>query len=98
MDKNAIEISKKFSEIVRNNMNPQKVVLYGSYSRNEQKQDSDIDIAVIFDGFLGNEWETSSELWLQAWKIDDRIEPVLLDIQNDPSGFVQEVLRTGIEL
>lgn len=98
MDKNALEISKKFSEIIRNNMNPQKIVLYGSYSRNEQKQDSDIDIAVIFDGFSGNEWEASSELWLQAWKIDNRIEPVLLDTQNDPSGFCEEVIRTGIEL
>ena len=98
MDKRTIDISKKFSEIVRNNMNPQKIVLYGSYSRNEQTKDSDIDIAVIFDGFSGNEWETCSELWLQAWKIDHRIEPVLLDIQNDPSGFVDEVLKTGIEL
>lgn len=98
MDKNAIEISKKFSDVIRNSMNPQKIILYGSYSRNEQKQNSDIDIAVIFDGFYGNEWETSSELWLQAWKIDNRIEPVLLDIQNDPSGFCEEIMKTGIEL
>lgn len=98
MDKNAIDISKKFSEIIYNKMNPKKIVLYGSYSRNQQTKDSDIDIAVIFDGFSGDEWETSSELWMQAWKIDNRIEPVLLDIQNDPSGFVEEVLRTGIEI
>lgn len=98
MDKRTIDVSKKFSEIVRNKMKPQKVVLYGSCSRNEQTKDSDIDIAVIFDGFSGNEWEASSELWLHAWKIDNRIEPVLLDLQNDPSGFVDEVLRTGIEI
>lgn len=79
-------------------MNPDKVVLYGSYSRNEQTDESDIDIAVIFDGFTDNWLEESSKLWRIAWDIDDRIEPVLLDISNDESGFCEEVMRVGIKL
>lgn len=98
MDKKTVEISKRFSENVRKNINPQKIILYGSCVKNEQTKDSDIDIAVIFNGFNGNVWETSSELWLQAWKVDNRIEPVLLDVQNDPSGFCEEIMKTGIEL
>ncbi len=98
MDRNkAIELSKIYSTIVKNVYNPYKVVLYGSYCRNEQTKDSDIDIAVIFNGFSGDWLKTSGDLW-RTEKADTIIEPVLLDIQNDPSGFVQEVLRTGIEL
>lgn len=94
----AIELSKIYSQDVRNIYNPYKVVLYGSYSRNEQTQDSDIDIAVIFNGFSGDWLKASSDLWRMTEKADTIIEPVLLDVQNDPSGFVQEVLRTGIEV
>ena len=59
---------------------------------------SDIDIAVIFNGFSGDWLKTSSDLWRITEKADTIIEPVLLDLKNDPSGFVQEVLRTGTEI
>ena len=98
MDKTVFEIGKKFSESVREDLRPEKIILYGSYSRNEQTKDSDIDIAVIFHSFVGDEWKTSSDLWSKAWAIDSRIEPILLDIENDPSGFCEHVLQTGIEL
>lgn len=99
MDKRtAIELSRIYSQEVKSAYNPYKVVLYGSYCRNMQTKDSDIDIAVIFNGFSGDWLKTSSELWRMTEKADTLIEPVLLDIQNDPSGFAQEVLRTGIEL
>ena len=99
MDRNkAIELSKIYSTIVKNVYNPYKVVLYGSYCRNEQTKDSDIDIAVIFNGFSGDWLKTSSDLWRITEKADTIIEPVLLDLKNDPGGFVQEVLRTGIEV
>lgn len=58
MDRNkAIEISRIYSQEVKSLYNPYKVVLYGSYSRNEQT-----------------------------------------NVQNDPSGFCEKVIRTGIEL
>lgn len=99
MDRNkAIELSKIYSQEVKSVYNPYKVVLYGSYSRNEQTKDSDIDIAVIFNGFSGDWMKISSDLWRMTEKADTIIEPVLLDLQNDPSGFVEEVLKTGIEL
>lgn len=99
MDKEkAIEISKKYSREVKNVYNPYKIVLFGSYSRNEQTAESDIDVAIIFDGFSGDWLKTSNELWKMTEKADTIIEPVLLDIQNDPSGFCEHVINTGIEL
>lgn len=99
MDRNkAIELSKIYSQEVKSMYNPYKVVLYGSYSRDEQTKDSDIDIAVIFNGFSGDWLKTSSDLWRMTEKADTIIEPVLLDLQNDPSGFCEHVIETGIEL
>lgn len=99
MDKEkAIEISKKYSRKVKNVYNPYKIVLFGSYSSNEQSAESDIDVAIIFDGFSGDWLKTSNELWKMTEKADTIIEPVLLDIQNDPSGFCEHVINTGIEL
>ncbi len=99
MDKNkAIEISKIYSQEVKKMYSPYKIILYGSYCRNEQTTDSDIDIAVIFNGFSGDWLKASSDLWRITEKADTIIEPVLLDIQNDPSGFCEHVMQTGIEL
>lgn len=94
----AIKLSKIYSQEVKNIYHPYKVILYGSFCRNEQKKDSDIDIAVIFNGFSGDWLKVSRDLWKMTEKADMIIEPVLLDLQNDPSGFVEDVLRTGIEL
>lgn len=98
MDKNILTKVKQFSDIVKQDFIPEKIMLFGSYSRNEQTKDSDIDIAVIFNNFRGDILETESDLWLKAWKIDSRIEPILLDMQDDKSGFCEEIMKTGIEL
>lgn len=49
------------------------------------QKNSDIDIAVIFNGFSGDWLKTSGDLWRITEKADTIIEPVLLDMQNDPS-------------
>lgn len=94
----AINISKQYSDDVKKVFNPAKVMLYGSYSRNEQTEDSDIDIAVIFDGFSGDWLKISSQLWGMTENINTIIEPVLLDMKSDPSGFCEYIMETGIEL
>ena len=94
----AIELSKQYAIAVKNVYNPYKILLFGSYSRNEQTEDSDIDIAVIFNGFSGDWLKTSADLWKITRKTNTIIEPVLLDLQNDCSGFCAEIMRTGIEL
>lgn len=72
------------------------VVLFGSHAQGTSRIDSDIDIAIIVDGFTGDYLQTSAALWHLTWKIDDRIEPILLDRQTDRSGFVAEVMRSGL--
>jgi len=37
-------------------------------------------------------------LSLLIWKIDLRIEPVLLELNNDISGFLNEIQTNGIQI
>ncbi|MBQ7075650.1 MAG: nucleotidyltransferase domain-containing protein [Clostridia bacterium] len=76
-------------------MTPSAVVLYGSYANGTPTPDSDIDIAVVFDTFTGDFLETSALLYQLTCDISTSIEPILLDLSNDQSGFVHEVMTTG---
>jgi len=60
-----------------------------------QTTESDIDVAVVFDGFSGDWLEVSSSLWRMRRRISCEIEPHLLDISDDQSGFVRHVFKTG---
>jgi uncharacterized protein len=41
------------AEVRRLNVPLRQVILFGSYARNEQREDSDIDVALIADDFTG---------------------------------------------
>lgn len=90
-----IDKTKKYSELVVNFMHPKMIVLYGSYAKGSAHFDSDIDIAVIFDSIEDDFLEKSHQLYKLRRNIDSRIEPVLIEQENDRSGFCEEVLKTG---
>jgi len=91
----ALNMAQRYAREVQKFLNPQAVVLFGSYAKGTQHDDSDIDIAVILNGFTGDYLETSRQLFRLRRNISADIEPVLLDSTDDQSGFVAEVLRTG---
>jgi predicted nucleotidyltransferase len=93
--KEALTSVMKYAHAVTKEFSPSEVVFFGSYANGTPTENSDIDIAVVFDGFTGDWQKTVSRLWHFTWDIDDRIEPHLLDRASDPIGFVGEVLRTG---
>jgi len=96
MDKTtALTIARQYAAEVVKEMSPSKVLLYGSYANGNANEESDIDIAVVFDGFVGDWFKACTKLSSLTWNISTFIEPVLLDSRNDASGFVAEVLRTG---
>ncbi|MDR2589514.1 MAG: nucleotidyltransferase domain-containing protein [Oscillospiraceae bacterium] len=91
----AIKNARAYANEVCNVLNPFSIIMYGSYANGNAHQDSDIDVAVIFDGFVGNWLKTSAQLWKLTRNISTDIEPILLDKTKDPSGFVEEVMKTG---
>jgi predicted nucleotidyltransferase len=53
--------------------------LYGSYSRNEAKEDSDIDILLVLNT-IKNDDITFAKPWLFTKSVDSRIEPYVINI------------------
>jgi len=96
MDKNqVIEVVKKYALLVNEKIKPDKVILYGSYARGNWQENSDIDVAVVFDCLNADCLETMALLYKLRRGIDDRIEPVLLEKSNDSSGFLAEIMKYG---
>ncbi len=96
MDKAAaIACVRRYAEEVTKELNPEAIVMFGSYAAGQAREDSDIDVAVIFNGFEGDFLRVSSWLWSLTWQVSSHIEPILLDRTSDQSGFVAEVLKTG---
>ena len=89
------EIAEKYAAEVRKMLNPNAVLIFGSYVNGTPHEHSDIDIAVVCNGFQGEWYETTINLCRLSRQISFDIEPHLLDESNDRSGFVEYVLKTG---
>lgn len=96
MDKREVlEKLKKFSDIVVEKYNPLKIVLFGSYAKGTNKEESDIDVAVIVEKIDGSFLEKEAGLYKIRRNIDENIEPVLFEAGSDKSGFLDSILRYG---
>ena len=74
---------------------PQEVVLFGSQVNGKSNMESDIDIAVVFDLLDNTRLEKAFQLYKLRRNIDTRIEPVLVQKNNDSSGFYNHIKATG---
>ena len=75
MDKtDALNVVRKYAELVKNSFDYQKVILFGSYAKDNARKDSDIDIAIIFSDY-DNRFDRQVELMKLTRQIDTRIEP-----------------------
>jgi uncharacterized protein len=102
-------MDKNINRIIRNYINSVleqqpgliSAFLFGSFAKNNQRSESDIDIALIFDDLSDSDrFNLQVKLMMIASKIDTRIEPHPISkhdlLTNNP--FVMEIKRTGIEL
>lgn len=75
MDKSAaINIANRFAKVVKSNYDCVEVILFGSYIKGTNHEESDIDIAVILKEFE-NPLDIQLELMRLRRSIDSRIEP-----------------------
>lgn len=91
-----LSIAKKYASAVREAVDASAIFLYGSCARGTATLDSDIDIAVVMDEIPGDYLSTVAMLWKLTRSVDHAIEPVLLTAEDDASGFLRTVQRTGI--
>jgi len=100
MDKtDALNIAQKYAEIVKNNFDFQKFILFGSHAKGNPHKDSDIDIAIVFSDYT-NRLDRQVELMKLTRKVDSRIEPhpfreKEFEISNP---FVNEIMTYGKEI
>jgi predicted nucleotidyltransferase len=96
----ALELVKAFAESIRSQpISLRKIILFGSYARNEQREFSDIDVALIADEFTGFGFQDVgliSNAMIQKQFVD--IEPHTFSPEQftDWNPFVHEIKRTGI--
>ena len=76
-----------------------KIFLFGSYARGTFHEDSDIDLAIIFDS-LSDSFDMQVEL-MKMRKFDIRIEPHPLSGESDSqisNPLAKEILKNGLEI
>jgi uncharacterized protein len=100
MDKtDALVIARRYANALGTSFGSVRVILFGSYAKGNFTEDSDIDIAVVFEDF-GNLVDMQLELMRIRRKIDSRIEPHPFRTRDfSPSNpLVDEILRYGKEI
>ena len=100
INKEIMESIQKYIEKISQYYKIDTIILFGSYAKGTQNEDSDIDIAIISSDFK-DIIDDGAKLIGLTWKIDTRIEPHPIkkedyDEVSDP--FIQEVMNTGIKV
>jgi predicted nucleotidyltransferase len=99
----ALKIAREFvNALMESGVHLRKAILFGSFSRNEQRHWSDIDLALVADEFTGVGYFDLN--YLLKIKVSDKkftsIETHTFSTsyfeQGDP--FIEEIIKTGIVL
>ena len=100
IDEKIIKSIEKYIEKIRKYYKIDAIILFGSYAKGTQNEDSDIDIAIISSDFK-DIFDDMADLIGFTWKIDTRIEPhpiKIEDYKNVTTPFVKEIIETGIKV
>ena len=100
IDSKIMESIKKYIEKISQYYKIEAIILFGSYAKGTEDEDSDIDIAIISNDF-NDIIEDGAKLIGLTWKIDTRIEPHPItteDYKKVSNPFIREVVDTGIKV
>jgi predicted nucleotidyltransferase len=90
------------NDIAAKGIKVEAVYLYGSYARGTQREDSDIDVAIISASFGKDRYEEAKILRQIAWRIDPKLEPVPLSydafMNDDWVPLVHEIKTKGTKV
>lgn len=100
VNKNIVNSINKFIEEIKKKYNITAIILFGSYAKGTENENSDIDIAIISRDF-NDIYDCMAILMGMTWDIDARIEPhpiTLDEYENVSTPFVREIINTGIKV
>ncbi len=99
MDKREVIIKvAEYKQLLRKYFEIESVYLFGSYVKGTNRQDSDIDVAIVVNHIDGDFFSINPLLWKLRRQIDDRIEPILIEKDFDEVDFLGEIKKYGIEI
>ena len=99
VNQRVIDTVKQYVMIIPKDFGVKKVYLFGSFAKGKEKEESDIDIALILEN-MPDFFYAQKQLMKLRRKIDLRIEPHPIKEQdfNSLNPFAYEVEKTGIEI
>lgn len=100
MDKNeALRIAQDYIDLIGSKYNVRQAILFGSFAKGTNHNDSDIDIAIVINN-VDDIIDAQIELMKMRRTIDLRIEPhpFMIEDFNRNNPVVNEILKYGIIL
>ncbi len=100
INQDILDSINKFVEQIKKKYNVVAIIVFGSYAKGTENEDSDIDVAVISDDFE-DIYDSMAVLMGMTWDIDARIEPHPIkkkDFDEVSDYFIKEVIDTGIKV
>src|ERR1700747_2017663 len=97
----AINIAKEFVQTCEKKGIPiNSAFLFGSFAKGQQREYSDIDVALISDSFSPDDFiENSHKTALINWKFPDiEVHHFNTQIFTLDNSFINEIKRTGIRI
>ena len=98
--KDALKLTNEYiNRLLLNKINIHSAYLFGSFAKGNNKKDSDIDLAIVFDEVL-NMFETEIKLMTLRKENETIIEPHVFEKDDfvEVNPFINEILNTGIKI
>jgi predicted nucleotidyltransferase len=96
----AIKTVESFAkDIVDSGINLKKVILFGSFAKNTQNENSDIDVVLVADEFIGigfKDIKLFIDVLIEYIRIQPKTFPTDYFDNGDP--FIEEIKKDGIEI
>jgi len=92
------EIERYLKVLKENHIKPEKVILFGSFAKNKNRDYSDIDLAIVSSEFEKDLIEAMMTLSKLTIDVADRIEPIALtpkDLKKKYHPLIGEIKKYG---
>ena len=99
VNQRVIDTVRQYVMIIPKDFGVKKAYLFGSFAKGSEKEESDIDIALVLEN-MPDFFYAQKQLMKLRRKIDLRIEPHPIKEQdfNSLNPFAYEIEKTGIEI
>ncbi|MBL1214808.1 MAG: nucleotidyltransferase domain-containing protein [Ignavibacteriae bacterium] len=99
VNKSIIDTAVRYLKMLPSEMQIKRAFIFGSHAKGYDKEDSDIDIAIVL-GNMTDFFSTQMQLMRIRRKVDLRIEPHPIDESDftNMNPFAFEIQKSGVEL